>query len=51
MNGYVTTYLRFVFVELPDLLSFPLHFQEQPLLLPLKFSSVPLRYAVLHLPR
>lgn len=39
-----------VFVELPDLLSFPLHLQKQPLLFHLKVSSFLRRHAVLHLP-
>lgn len=47
----VRTYLCFVFVELTDLLSFPLHLQQQPLLLPLKVFSLPLRDAGLQLSR
>lgn len=39
------TYLCFVSVQLADLLSFALHFQQQPLLLPVKFFPLLIRNA------
>lgn len=51
MNCFrVNTHLFSVFVEFTDLLSFPLHFQKQLLLLPLKLSSFLLSNTSLQLP-
>lgn len=50
MTAYVKTHLRLVLVQLTDLLSFPLHFQQQPLLHPPKFLSFLFKHTILHLP-